>query len=298
MRRLALFAVALLCSAPLWGWGFVGHGIVNEGATHDVPVEMPAFFHEAYPRLIWLGYEPDRLRGAGDSADAFNATNHFLDYEYVAGLDLPDERYEFIDLLYRSGTLAEYGIDNDTSGFLPWRVAELGQLLEKEWEIWSRDDLTAEERAGVEKTIVLLSGVLGHFVGDAANPHHATVHYNGWAYAPAPEGFATDCSTHFRFETFYVSKAVKPADVYASLQPATVRTDYFSTALALIRDSNSLVEEIYSIDSRGGFDPASGSEEAYDLAVGRLSLAASVLRDLWWSAYLKGTGQIREAGAP
>lgn len=294
MRRLALTLLPLLCSLPLWGWGFVGHGIVNEGATHGASVQMPAFFHEAYPRLVWLGYEPDRMRGAGEAADAFNSPNHFLDYEYVEALDLPEERYEFIDLLYESGTLTRYGIENDTSGFLPWRVAELAQFLEREWEIWSRDDLTAEEREGVERSIVFLSGVIGHFIGDAANPHHATVHYNGWAFAPAPEGYSTDCGTHSRFETVYVTKVVKPADVYASLHPARVRTDYFTTALDLIRDSNSLVDEIYSIDARDGFDPDAGSEEAYEFAVGRLSLAASVLRDLWLSAYLKGTGQIQD----
>lgn len=282
--------LSLFISLPAFGWGFVGHGIVSEASTHGTPSEMPGFFHEQYPRLIWLGYEPDRLRGAGDSADAFNATNHFLDYEYVEHLELPDERYEYLHTLYESGTLRRFGIDNDTSGFLPWRIAELAQFLEKEWQIWARDDLTAGEREGVERTIVLLSGVIGHFVGDAANPHHSTIHYNGWALAPAPEGFATDCGTHSRFETQYVTKAIDRGEVFAALGPLTARPDYFHTALDLVRDSNSLVETIYTIDAHGGFDPANESPEAYRFTVSRLSLAGSILRDIWWTAYVRGTG--------
>lgn len=286
-----LFSVSL--SLPAFGWGFVGHGIVNEASTHGVPSEMPRFFHEAYPRLVWLGYEPDRLRGAGDAADAFNGPNHFLDYEYVEHLELPDDRYEYVDALYESGTLRQFGIDNDTAGFLPWRIAELTQFLEKEWQIWSRDDLTSGERESVEEAIIFFSGVLGHFVGDAANPHHSTIHYNGWSVAPAPPGYPTDCATHFRFETQYVTKMIDRGDVFASLQPLTPRADYFGTALDLVRDSNSHVDTIYTIDARGGFDPSSASPEAYRFTVGRLSLAGSILRDLWWTAYAKGTGKLK-----
>lgn len=292
MMRNVVLIFFLLSALPAWGWGFVGHGIVNEASTHGTPAAMPQFFHEAYPRLVWLGYEPDRLRGAGDSADAFNAPNHFLDYEYVEHLDLPRKRYEFIDLLYESDTLRRFGIDNHTSGFLPWHVAELGQFLEQEWQIWSRDDLTPEERQSVERTIVLFSGMIGHYIGDAANPHHSTIHYNGWALAPAPAGYATDCATHFRFETFYVTNAINPSDVHSAVAPLSVRTDYFQTALDLIRDSNALVDDLYSIDARGGFDPANESEEAYQFTVNRLAVAGSLLRDIWWSAYLKGTGQL------
>lgn len=292
MMRNVVGFLFLLAAMPAWGWGFVGHSIVNEASTRATPAAMPQFFHEAYPRLVLLGYEPDHLRGAGDSADAFNAPNHFLDYEYVEHLELPRKRYEFIDLLYESGTLRRFGIDNHTSGFLPWEVAELGQFLEQEWRRWSGEDLTAEERESVERTIVLLSGVIGHYIGDAANPHHSTIHFNGWAIAPAPAGYATDCSTHFRFETFYVTKAIDPADVFSAVAPLTVRADYFQTALDLIRDSNTLVDELYSIDARGGFDPDRKSEEAYRFTVSRLALAGSLLRDIWWSAYLKGTGQL------
>ncbi|MDX1582155.1 MAG: hypothetical protein R3338_01005 [Thermoanaerobaculia bacterium] len=291
MRKVITITLLLLgIAVPSSGWGLVGHSIVNEAATFGAPSEMPFFFHRSYPQLIWLGYEPDRWRGAGDSIDAFNAPNHFLDYEYVDHLDLPPRRYDFIELLYESGTLRDQGIDVDSAGFLPWRIAEVTQQLEREWRNWSRDDLTSAERIAVEDSIIFLSGVLGHYVADAANPHHSTIHYNGWALTPVPDGFATDCSTHFRFETYYVSKTVDERDVFALVGPAVLRDDYFETALTLLRSSQELVPEIYTIDARGGFDPENESEEAYAFAVGRLATGAAFLRDLWWSAYLSGMG--------
>ena len=289
MRKLVPIAFFFALAAPAWSWGLVGHGLVNEAATHGTPSTMPIFFHEAYPQLVWLGYEPDRWRGAGESLDAFNAPNHFLDYEYVAELDLPRGRYDYIALLHSSGVLRQWGIDLDSAGFLPWRIAELCEQLEREWRNWSRDDLTAAERAAVESSIVFLSGVLGHFVADAANPHHSTIHYNGWALSPVPEGYATDCSTHSRFETYFVSKAVDLEDVLKAVEPPVRRDDYFGTALDLIRNSQSLVDEIYEIDAAGGFDPENESEVAHRFASGRLALGASTLRDLWWSAYRNGT---------
>lgn len=288
--RLVSILIALLCfSSPVLGWGEVGHGYVNEAATFGVPAEMPAFFHEAYPRLTWLGYQPDRWRGAGDAADAFNAPNHYLDYEYVAHLELPPTRYEYIDLLYRSGTLDRLGIDNTKPGFLPWRIAELTELLEREWKLWASPDLTEQERAIVEDSILFLSGTLGHFVADAANPHHSTMHYNGWVVAPAPAGYATDCSTHWRFETAYVTREVEVADVFELVASPVVRADYFDAGLSFVRSSFALVHDLYQLDARGVFERGASTSEAYEFTTGRLAAGASLLRDLWYSAYLAGT---------
>ena len=63
------------------------------------------------------------------------------------------------------------------------------------------------ERAILERDIVNTAGVLGHYVGDAANPHHATMHYNGWASAENPNHYATDCGTHSRFEAVFIAHA-------------------------------------------------------------------------------------------
>src|SRR5204863_5760351 len=104
MRRGLLLLTAVLAAQPLLAWGEKGHYIVNEAATMSLPTDMPPFFYRAFPQLVWLAYDPDRWRGAGPSLDAANPPDHFLDYEYIATLNLPPDRYKFIDLLGTSGT--------------------------------------------------------------------------------------------------------------------------------------------------------------------------------------------------
>ena len=280
-----LLASFLLFAGSAFGWGEKGHGIANEAATYETPTEIPLFFHEAYARLVYLGYDPDRWRGAGDSLDAVNPPDHFLDYEYVENLELPVDRYSFIKLLYESGTLDRLGIPFDRPGFLPWRITELCEKLERQWRIWRTATLDPSEREQVEESIIQIAGVLGHYVADSANPHHATIHYNGWVGDPG-EGYANDCDIHSRFETRFVTRYVGLSDVVPLMFGATRRGDYFAASLALIRESSANVEALYELDREGAFDPKTVSEEGRAFAAGRLAVGASLLRDLWWSTWL------------
>lgn len=283
----ALCGALTLISAPVFGWGDHGHTLVNEAATFAVPSEMPVFFHRAYPRLVYLGFEPDRWRRGGESLDSVSAPDHVLDLEIVQELELPERRHDYIDLLVESGTLERRGLGVSAPGFAPWRIAELCDLLELQWRTWRRTDLLPHERAQIEETIIFHSGILGHYVADAANPHHATIHYNGWLGVPNSEAFATDCSTHFRFETGFVSRAMTVEDVVAKLSSPARRRTYFPAALELLRESNAEVRTLYRIDRDGGFGPRLGTPEAREFTAGRLAAGASLLRDLWWSAWVR-----------
>ncbi|MBI2213469.1 MAG: hypothetical protein HYU52_07470 [Acidobacteria bacterium] len=287
MRHLLALALTALTTLPAAAWGQKGHYLANEAATFAVPYELPRFFHESYPGLVYLGYDPDRLHGAGASADDMFANDHFLDWEYVAELDLPRERYEFLELLGTSGTLRANAIDNRTTGFLPWRIAETCEHLERQWQLWKRA-ADSIERGQIEENIVYLSGVLGHFVADAANPHHATIHYNGWVGAENPERFRSDCEAHRRFESDFVTRHVAIDDVVPLLHRAMRRDDYFLAATGFIRESHALVPALYRLDRDGAFDGA-GSEAGKRFAAERIAAGASWLRDLWWTAYLNGT---------
>jgi hypothetical protein len=285
--RHALAILALL--VPAWSalaWGEKGHFIVSEAATHAVPYEMPAFFHDAYPGLVYLGYDPDRWRGAGPSLDA-SSQDHFLDFEYVEPLgSLPASRHEFIDLMNTSGLRRSLGIEIDTTGFAPWRVAELCELLTRQWRLW-RDSVNPFERSQIEQNIIHVAGILGHFVADSANPHHSTKEYNGWT-APNPNGYRTDCETHSRFESRFVTRRLSVDLVLAHMTPPQRRDAYFMEAVGFIRDANTQVEALYALDRDGAFD-GDGTEEGVEFAARRLALGASWLRDLWWTTWINGT---------
>lgn len=286
MRRVVILLIVCLFAAPAFGWGEKGHYIVNEAATYALPTDMPPFFYQAFPELIFLAYDPDRWRGAGESLDAANLPDHFLDYEYVAQLDLPRDRDKYLTLLESSGTLRRHGISNSTPGTLPWRIAELSEQLQNEWRQWRFSQPGSAERAFIEHDIIHIAGILGHFAGDASNPHHATWNFNGWV-DPNPNGYATDCGTHARFETNFVSHAIETKDVTPKVAPPVLRTDYFRTALDFIKQSNAQVETLYRIDRDGGFDlfRRPPSPEGVAFASSRIAAGSSLLRDLWWSTW-------------
>ncbi len=289
MKRVLIVLVLLGSATSLLAWGEKGHTIANEAATHAVPFEMPAFFHDAYPGLVYLGYDPDRWRGAGPSLDATGGQDHFLDYEFVAPLGaIPPSRYDFLESMRTSGLRESQGLDLDTTGFVPWRVAEICELLTRQWRLWRFESNVIEKRQ-IEQNIVHLAGILGHYVADSANPHHATKEYNGWT-APNPNGYRTDCGTHSRFESAFVTKRLSVEIVVPLMSPATRRDNYFQEAVGFIRASNMELERLYTLDRDGAFDGV-GTDAGVTFAANRLASGASWLRDLWWSTYLNGTAE-------
>jgi hypothetical protein len=283
-RALAVLLICLAAPAA-FAWGEKGHYMVNEAATFGLPTDMPPFFYKAFGELTWLAFDPDRWRAAGESLGA-NAANHFLDYEFVAGLKLPPDRYKYIDLLYTSGRLRQKSITNWEPGFLPWAIAEESQKLLVEFRLWRASAPGSFERAHIERDIVHVAGVLGHYVGDSANPHHNTINYNGWI-EPNPNGYPNDCNTHARFETNFVSHAVDVQQVIPKLAPPVLREDFFATAIEQVKESNALTEALYRLDRDGAFTQYGPVRpEGLAFATDRLADGASLLRDIWWSAWV------------
>jgi len=298
MKRALVLILSFLVAPSLFAWGQKGHLMSSEAAAIGLPRDMPPFFLNAAGELTYLGPEPDRWRATGESLDAMNPPDHFLDYEYVAGLKLPPDRFRFIDLLYKSGTLRRHGISNSTAGFLPWRIAELADQLTTEFRIWRATPKNSIEQKYVEHEIVAIAGVLGHFVADSSNPHHTTTNFNGWA-DPNPNGYAIDCGTHDRFELYFVTQNIDTSDVTPKLAEPVLRTDYFKTAIDFVKTSNSLVERVYQLDKAGDFDlfrkPVSA--EAKDFTTDRLAAGASLLRDFWWSAWVNSAKPAKRGAA-
>lgn len=299
MRRVGFALLALLAATPLFAWGEKGHYMSNEAAAIALPTDMPQFFYKAIPDLVWLGFDPDRWKGSGPSIDANNPQDHFLDFEYVSALNLPPDRFAFISLLMRSGTTRRYGIGITTAGFLPWRIAELEETLTGEFRLWRASVPGSIERQILERDIIHNAGVLGHFVADSANPQHTTINFNGWVL-PNPNHYAIDCDAHARFENDYVSSFIETRDVvpYVAVKPQ-LRTDYFNTAVDFIKQSNGEVETLYRIDREGGFDifrPVKPEAKAF--AAQRIAAGATLLRDLWWSAWMNSAAPRPRRGAP
>lgn len=291
MPRLALCAlvVALTASAPTpphaARWGEDGHRMVGRAAADALPDAMPAFFRDAAAQLSYLNPEPDRWRDRAErdldrALDAAHAPEHYIDLELVpAGvLDAPD-RLAFAD------SLAAHGGEAKTAGVLPYQILELTQRLRVGFRNWRAAE-TDEERAYIEARIVNDAGILGHYVADGSNPHHTTIHYNGWAgddgrFATLERGF------HGRFESAFVAANVRLGDVEAAFTaPARDLGPLRPAVWSYVADTHALVERLYELDEAETFGPDTQGAAHKAFAVDRLAAGAAMLRDLWWTAWV------------
>ncbi len=291
MLRLALCALALSATAPppadapAARWGEHGHRLVGRAAADALPDAMPAFFRDAAAQLAYLNPEPDRWRDRTErdldrALDAAHAPEHYIDLELVpAGVLGAPDRLAFAD------SLAAHGGEAKTAGVLPYQILELTQRIRVGFRTWRAAE-SDEERAYIEERIVNDAGILGHYVADGANPHHTTIHYNGWAgddgrFADLERGF------HGRFESAFVEANVDLRDVEAALgAPARDLGPLRPAVWAYVADTHALVERLYELDAAETFGPDTQGAEHKAFAVGRLAAGAAMLRDLWWTAWI------------
>jgi hypothetical protein len=267
-------------------WGEAGHRMTAQAAAAALPADMPRFFRGASAQLAYLNPEPDRWRVRDSlvldgAQDAAAAAEHFVDLELLPPRALEArDRYGYVE------RLAKADVPATKAGLLPYRILELTERLRIDFALW-RKAPNARTREWIEQRIVNDAGILGHYVADGANPHHTTIHYNGWSGAN-PKGYATDRQMHSRFESAFVQAKVRLADI----QPLVVRqptrhTELRESVLAYLQESNDLVDELYALDKREAFNGRSTSPANRRFAAERLAAGATMLRDLWYTAWVQ-----------
>jgi hypothetical protein len=294
MSGASVIAVALCAATPTDTppWGAHGHRIAARAAAATLPDEMPAFFRDATDQLVWLDPEPDRWRDFEARAmDQAWRYDHYVDFENLpdGALDAPD-RFAFLGELYAAGMRSPAR----DAGFLPYRIEELYQRLVSSWERWERSRPGSDERGWIESRILNDAGILGHYVTDGSQPHHTTIHFNGWdADTPNPEGFTTDRELHARFETEFVSAHVQLEHIVARVpdRPSSVAGNSRYAVLDFLWESHEAVPRLYELDRDVGFAHAgSAPPAARDFVADRLAAGSAMLATLWWSSFVEGTG--------
>lgn len=286
----SIFALIVLTVSPfaVRGWGQKGHEISGMVAAKKLPPEMPNFFRKAAEQLSYLNPEPDRWRSRDESnldraMDSAAAPDHFLDMELVPEAAMKAlNRYDFTSEMIKAGQKPT------TAGFVSYRMLELFQTLRIEFRLW-RAEKDSNKRKWIEQRIINDAGILGHYVSDSANPHHTTIHYNGWS-GENPKGytvFSRERGIHFRFEEEFVSAKIALNDILplVSVSPRVIEKpreelwDY-------LKASNKLVEPLYILDKKEQFSPTNNSPEHKKFVSERLAAGAQMLRDLWWTAWV------------
>ncbi len=336
LRPLLVTAAILgVLSPAAQAWDYPGHRLVNEVALAALPKDFPAFVHTPAnaERIAFLAGEPDRWRNVPDlPLQQANGMDHYLDAEDIpaAGLDLaklPSFRYDFA-LEFAAGRAAhsqnfppidpKYNRDHSREwpGFLPWAVAEQFGKLRSAFSYLKvyRELGTADEIANAEANAVYVMGVIGHFVGDSAQPLHATVHHHGWV-GPNPNHYTTWRGLHQWIDGGLIAKAgisfdelapdVRPAQAISLAARADGRDPMFVAALDFIMASNKLVEPLYRLhqDGKLGDRDQPVSAEARTFIDRQLVSGGEMLAAIWETAwkdaiedsYLRKSLELRKA---
>lgn len=306
MKRLALVAVtvaAVAAAVPVAvsAWGSTGHRLVGVAAIRALPDDLPAFLRtpEAASEVGELAREPDRSKGAGQPHDRERDTAHFIDLDengHVMNAQgpsidaLPELKSEYDAALFAAG------LDVNDAGYLPYAILDGFQQLERDFSYWRVLNAQAsretdpgkrawyqEDLRRRESLLLRDIGYLAHYVGDGAQPHHTTIHYNGWSRdVPNPEGFTTSRRTHGDFENVFAGRVARLDAVEALMRPMDDNADIKPRIAAYLRTTLGQVRPFYEMEKAGAFgadvnDPAGvGGRFVQD----RLAAGASELRDL------------------
>ncbi len=320
--RLSLLLVSLVTgglSSRLHAWGEEGHRMVNTLALAALPKEFPDFARAPAnaERIVYLANLPDRLRNADPFLKQVGGSweDHFLDIEQLgwAGLDaktVPSYRLDFA-LVFAAGRQAhaeKFPAFDPTSnadhtkewpGFAPWGMAENYHRLRAAFgylKAYEEVGGTPEEIANAQADAVYAMGVLGHYVGDCAQPLHTTVHHNGWV-GPNPNGYTTWPQFHTWLDSGFIGKAgVKAADLLPRVKPAEPlalgsradgRDPFFVAMMDYVIAQNAKVEPLYQLEKAGllghGEQPITPEGRAF--VEGQLLTGADMLARVWLTAW-------------
>jgi len=312
MRKLVLVCGLLVFShAQAWAWGATGHRYIGELAVRHFPKQIPAFLRgeQAASQIGLLAQEPDISRNAGQPHDADSDPGHFVDVSDDGSIfggpklaALPADRRDY-DTALRAAGAEQY-----KAGFLPYNIMGGWQQLVKDFALLRRD-MAAQKYAGkfaipaaekkafarsqaVRQILTLRDlGVWAHYVGDASQPMHASVHYNGWGDGPNPDGFVVGPGLHAKFESDFVDAHIREQDVAAALRPyrdcnCTIQQQTQSYLAA----SQAGVVSLYRLEKAGAFNAA--APEAKDFAIQRIADGAAMLRDLVTDAWRASSNMV------
>jgi hypothetical protein len=308
LKVLVLAAALAAPATSALAWGASGHRMVGVAAAQSLPADTPAFLRSSYGVAAIGEYarEPDRWKGSGKLHGHDRDAAHFLDIDDQGLMyggpkftvaTLPPTRADYETALravgqdsWKAGYLSYALIDGYqqlVKDFTYWRILVAAEKLAKDpaQKAWYAADLKRRE-----ELLLRDLGVWAHYVGDASQPLHLSVHYNGWGDYPNPNGYTTSRGLHSAFEGPLVKAVATDASIKALMVPyrdcaCTIETrivDYLTTTWKL-------TEPLYQLEKDGGLVATDPRAKAFVEA--RLAAGAGELRDLIvdaWKASAQG----------
>jgi len=298
LRPILVASAAVLgvlgAAGQVLAWGATGHRMISEAAMEALPATLPAFLKrpEVVEAIGEYAREPDRSRNAGQPHDADLDPGHFIDLDdqgkTLAGTPInamPRDLEDYESAVHGAGASIR------KAGYLYYNLIDGYQQLVKDFAYIRVETLALsrwtdpQDKAWLERDLKLREaltvrdlGVWSHFVGDASQPMHVSIHYNGWGEFPNPKNYTED-KIHGPFEGEFVVANATPASLTAAMPaPAVCPGPIQGCIAAYLSATAAKVQPLYALWTEGGFKP--GDRRGVIFADERLGAAAAELRDL------------------
>lgn len=158
MKYKIIFLVLLIViSTQLFSWGGLGHEVITHLAIDGLPDEM-GFIKENSKYLCEHSTDADKRK----SEDPTEKNKHYIDIDYY-------KEFNVSEMITDKAELTEiYGEDIvDKMGILPWNTVEV------------LNNLTVAMKENNKNDILFYAADLAHYVGDAHQPQHTILNYDG-----------------------------------------------------------------------------------------------------------------------
>lgn len=248
MKRFLPVAV-LLCAGvfPARAWWPEGHSLLSHAAILSLPPSqganegVPDFFRAGWQTIYHATQDPDVFKNrATPHLSDREAPDHYIDWEALGTLKLPEKRSDYVALL------AKNNLDSEDIGTLPYSIMESTERLTMAF---------AEHRKWPENPYIRLkcliyAGHLAHYAEDLEMPLHVTVDHDGRALAG---GKSPRSGIHARLDSVIEKLAAKQllsaSNLAQNQKIAPLEGNYLAAVLKEIEFSRTHIDRAYELEN-------------------------------------------------
>ncbi len=278
-RRVLLlsFGIGFAGAGGASAWLTAGHQRVTIDAVGLLPAGVPAFFRDGAATVGHVAIDPDvmKLREFPELADR-EGPEHYLDWEVLAGRELPTTRTGAIRLL------RELDRDPVQVGFLPWAVVEGAERLAicfAEYRKWPADP-------SIRAKCLVYAGLLAHYAGDLEQPLHTSIHHDGWSL---PSGDSPYTGIHRQVDALFERARFDPARAVAG-QRAEPIEDLWQAVRREFLASHALLDATYALAPALAAPEGPGNPRVVAFTCERYEATARFLASLFTWAWERSAG--------
>lgn len=254
-----------------FGWGWETHRFINRKAVYHLPDQMMLFIQDS---LFFSTHaaDADMRRVSGDTSFYAEGPRHFMDIDDYPNFRTIPRSLDSLIMIYGWERVKQNGTN-------PWAT------------LWNYDSLVSQLRRGDWNQAKLTASDIGHYVGDAHQPLHNTVNYDGQ--------LTNQRGIHSRYETTMLNTTYYQSHLFITPDSSRYIRDRINYVFEYILHTNSYVDTVLRADLHAktvsGWNGSGSAPTAYyqalwqktrTITLEQVQRATESLASLWYSAWV------------